>query len=51
MDARELTIKYYKQAEQIADLERKTNYLEQVVEKLELKVKDMEVDLKMLQRR
>lgn len=49
MDARELTEKYWKQKEEIAELQRKTNYLEQVVEKMELKLKDMEVDVKMLQ--
>ena len=47
MDARELTVRYYKQKEEIADLQRKVAYLEQVVDKLELKVKDMDVDVKM----
>ena len=51
MDARELTEKYWKQKEEIAELQRKVNYLEAVVDKMDLKVKDMEIDVKMLQKR
>lgn len=51
MDARELTVRYNKQADQIAELQRKVNYLEQVADKLEMRVKDMEIDVKMMQKR
>ena len=51
MNAKELTEKYWKQKEEIAELQRKVNYLEAVVEKTELKVRDMEVDVKMMQSR
>ena len=50
MNARELTEKYYKDHADIAELQKRVSYLEQVVEKLELKVKDMEIDVKMCMR-
>ncbi len=50
MDAKELTIKYNKMYDQMNEFQRKVSYLEQVCEKLEMKVKDMEIDVKMLQR-
>ena len=50
MDARELTEKYYKDHEKLEDLERKCSYLTMVVEKLEMKYKDLEIDVKMLQK-
>lgn len=50
MDAKELTVKYYKDHERLDELERKCSYLSMVVEKLELRLKDAEIDLKMLQK-
>ena len=51
MDARELTKVVENQRAAVEDLSRKVNYLEQVIEKLELRTKDMEIDVKMLQKR
>jgi cell division protein FtsB len=50
MDAKELTEKYWKQKAEIAELQKTVSYLEQVVEKLELKINDMDYDVRMLQR-
>lgn len=50
MDAKELTEKYWKQKAEITELQKTVSYLEQVVEKLELKVNDMDYDVRMLQR-
>ena len=51
MDARELTKVVDKQRGEITDLQKRVSYLEQVTEKLELRIRDMEIDLKMLQKR
>ena len=51
MDARELTEKYWKQKEEIADLLKRTEELEAIVDKLQLKVNDMSYDVAMLQRK
>ena len=50
MDARELTEKYYKDHEKLNELERKVNYLEQVLEKLQLKVNDLDIDVRMIRK-
>ena len=51
MDARELTEKYHKQKGEIADLEHRVEQLEQIVQKMQIKLEDMVIDVKMLQPR
>ena len=51
MDARELTEKYWEHKRQIADLQKRVEELEAIVDKLQLKVNDMSYDVAMLQRK
>lgn len=51
MDARELTEKYWKQKAEIADLQKRVEELEAIVDKLQLKVTDMSYDVAMIQRK
>lgn len=51
MDARELTDKYWKQKGEIADLQKRVEELEAIVDKLQLKVNDMSYDVMMLQKK
>ncbi len=50
LDARELTEKYWKQKEEIADLQKRVEELEAIVDKMQLKVNDMSYDVMMLER-
>lgn len=49
MNARELTEKYFEQSAKIAELEKDVSYLKDVMAKQQLKVKDMSLDLNMLE--
>ena len=51
MNAKELTEKYYKDHADFAELQRKVEILQQFVDKLQLRVQDMDVDLRMMQQR
>ena len=51
MDARELTKKYYDLNNQVAELIKKVDYLEQENAKLRLQVNDLMIDVKMLQKK
>ena len=50
MDARELTREYGELVRRIDELEKKVGYLETLTEKQELKINDMQIDLKMSRR-
>lgn len=49
MNARELSEKYFEQSAKIAELEKDVSYLKDVMAKQQLKVKDMSLDLNMLE--
>ena len=49
MDARELTKKYHEMDYNILTLQRKCEYLEQVAEKLLMRMGDAEIDIKSIQ--
>ena len=49
MNAKELTEKYYEQAAKVADLEKDVKYLKDMMLKQQLKVKDMNIDLNMME--
>lgn len=51
MDARELTKKYYDLNNQIIELSKKVEFLEQENSKLRMQVDDLKIDVKMLQKR
>ena len=49
MNARELSEKYFEQSAKIAEIEKDVNYLKDVLAKQQLKVKDLGIDLNMLE--
>ena len=49
MDARELTKKFYELENIIYDYRKRIEYLEDVNRKMEIRVKDLEVDVRMSQ--
>ena len=49
MNAKELSEKYFEQSTKIAELEKDVSYLKDVLAKQQLKVKDMSLDLNMLE--
>ena len=49
MNARELSEKYFEQSAKIAELEKDVSYLKDVIAKQQLKVKDLSLDLNMLE--
>lgn len=48
MDARELTEKYFEMKREVADLEKRVNDLEELVEKIRAAVNDGIIDIAML---
>lgn len=51
MNAQELTARYQADHQKLVEMEKTVGYMEQELQKLRMLMSDMEIDLKMLQRK